>query len=81
MNRVRQPLKPGNARCPATRQVPCDRACECARGVEPHAKGRPAQDFSIEPRGAGGCGWFMAIIYAEAATATQEAHEAPQGLC
>lgn len=81
MIRQRMPLPPGCARCPATRQIPCARADECARGVEPHAKGREVNDFSIEPRPPGmGCGWFIAISYAEPATVAPRIHDAPRGL-
>ena len=64
MIRQRLPLPPGAARCPTTRQVPCARAAECARGVEPHAKGRPVQDYSIQPRLGGACPAFMPVQYA-----------------
>lgn len=78
MIRQRLPLPPGCARCPDTRTQPCARATECARGVEPHAKGREVNDFSIEPRGQGGeCGWFMPIKYAGQAQAAPTVHEAP----
>lgn len=80
MIRQRMPLPPGCARCPSTRQVPCIRADHCARGVEPHAKGREVNDFSIEPRGVNGCGWFIAIVYVEPVTAAPRIHDAPRGL-
>lgn len=82
MTRQRLPLPPGCARCPSTRTVPCARADECARGVEPHAKGREVNDFSIEPRPPGSsCGWFMPIKYAgQAATSQPRVHDAPKGL-
>jgi hypothetical protein len=79
--RRRLPLPPGAARCPDTRQASCGRAAECARAVEPHAMGRPAQDFSIEPRPPSlACGWFVPIRYAELATAGPTVHDAPGGL-
>lgn len=81
MTRQRLPLPPGCARCPSTRQIPCARAGECARGVEPHAKGREVNDFSTEPRmPGGGCGWFMAIKYAGQSVVAPRVHEAPRGL-
>lgn len=80
MIRQRVPLPPGCARCPATRQIPCARANECARAVEPHAIGRQVNDFSIEPRGANGCGWFIAIAYGQPAAAAPRVHDAPRGL-
>ena len=80
MIRQRLPLPPGCARCPATRQVPCARASECARAVEPHAIGRQVNDFSTEPRGVNGCGWFIAIAYGQPAAAAPRIHDAPRGL-
>lgn len=80
MIRQRLPLPPGCARCPSTRQIPCARADECARAVEPHSKTRQVNDFSTEPRGANGCGWFIAIAYAEPMTAAPRIHDAPRGL-
>lgn len=81
MIRRRIPLTPNAARCPDTRTVPCARASECARAVEPHAIGRQVNDFSTEPRLIGvGCGWFVAIQYADPAQAQTRVHEAPRGL-
>ena len=81
MIRRQLPLPPGCARCPGTRQVPCIRAGTCARGVEPHAKGREVNDFSIEPRPPGAlCGWFMPIKCAEPVQAKPTVHDAPNGL-
>ena len=81
MIRRRLPLPPACARCPSTRQVPCGVADECARGTEPHAKGRPVNDFSIETKTAGKCGWFIAITYADGqAAAGPRVHDAPKGL-
>ena len=78
MIRQRLPLPPGCARCPDTRTQPCARATECARGVEPHAKGREVNDFSIEPRSPGApCGWFMEIRYADPAQPKARTHDAP----
>lgn len=80
MIRRRIPLTPNAARCPDTRQVPCIRASECARAVEPHAIGRQVNDFSIEPRGVNGCGWFIAIAYGQPAAAAPRVHDSPRGL-
>lgn len=80
MIRRRIPLTPNAARCPDTRTVPCARADECARGVEPHAIGRQVNDFSTEPRGVNGCGWFIAIAYGQPAAAAPRIHDAPRGL-
>lgn len=81
MMRQRLPLPQGTARCPATRQIPCARADECARGVEPHAIGREVNDFSAEPRAPGAsCGWFIAIAYAQPVAAAPRVHDAPRGL-
>lgn len=77
MIRRRLPLPPGAARCPDTRQVPCVRASECARAVEPHAIGRQVNDFSTEPRGVNGCGWFVAITYADEIKPAPKVHDAP----
>lgn len=82
MIRRRIPLTPNAARCPDTRQVPCVRASECARAVEPHAIGRQVNDFSTEPRLIGvGCGWFVAIAYADDKPAGPKVHDAPGWLC
>lgn len=80
MIRRRIPLTPNAARCPDTRQVPCIRASECARAVEPHAIGRQVNDFSTEPRGVNGCGWFIAIAYGQPAAAAPRVHDSPRGL-
>lgn len=81
MIRQRLPLPPACARCPATRQVPCMQADDCARGVEPHSKGRQVNDFSTEPRMLKSvCGWFLPIQYADAAVAGPKVHDAPRGL-
>ena len=80
MIRRRLPLPAGTPRCPDTRQVPCTRASECARGSEPHAIGRQVNDFSTEPRGVTGCGWFMAIRYAGQEAPAPTVHDAPEGL-
>ena len=81
MIRRRIPLTPNASRCPETRQVPCIQADSCARGVEPHAKGRQVNDFSTEPRmPGGGCGYFIAITYAEPGQAQPRVHDAPKGL-
>lgn len=80
MIRQRLPLPTGCARCPATRQIPCARADECARGTEPHSKTRQVNDFSIEPRGVNGCGWFIAIAYGQPAAAAPRVHDSPRGL-
>ena len=80
MIRQRLPLPTGAARCPDTRTVPCARASECARAVEPHAIGRQVNDFSTEPRGVNGCGWFIAIAYGQPAAAAPRIHDAPRGL-
>ena len=78
MIRRRIPLTPNAARCPDTWQVPCVRASECARAVEPHAIGRQVNDFSTEPRLIGdGCGWFVAITYADDVKPAPKVHEAP----
>lgn len=78
MTRARLPLPPGVARCPDTRQIPCARAATCARGVEPHSKGRAVMDYSAEPRIYGGpCGWFMPIQYADDAKTAPKVHDAP----
>jgi hypothetical protein len=78
MIRRRIPLTPNAARCQDTRQVPCVRASECARAVEPHAIGRQVNDFSTEPRLIGvGCGWFVAIVYADDVKPAPKVHEAP----
>ena len=61
-----------------TRQVPCMKAQQCARGTEPHSKDRQVNDFSTEPRMFGGqCGYFIAISYAEDKPAGPTVHEAP----
>ena len=80
MIRRRIPLTPNAARCPDTRTVPCARASECARAVEPHAIGRQVNDFSTEPRGLNGCGWCIAIAYGQPAAAAPRIHDAPRGL-
>ncbi len=80
MIRQRLPLPPACARCPATRQVPCGKADECARGTEPHAKGREVNDFSISTRGPAGCSWFLPIKYADHLVASPKVHDAPRGL-
>jgi len=78
MIRRRIPLTPNAARCPDTRTVPCARASECARAVEPHAIGRQVNDFSTEPRLIGvGCGWFVAIVYADDVKPAPKVHDAP----
>ena len=78
MIRRRIPLTPSASRCPETRQVPCSRAHECARGVEPHSKGRGVHDFSAEPRIYGGpCGYFLAITYADDVKPAPKVHDAP----
>ena len=82
MIRRRIPLTPNAARCPDTRQVPCVRASEFARAVEPHAIGRQVNDFSTEPRLIGvGCGWFVAIVYADDVKPAPKVHDAPGWLC
>lgn len=82
MIRRRLPLPANCARCPDTRQVPCAIASQCARGTEPHAKGREVKDFSTEPRlFTNRCGWFLPIAYAGAdAPAAPRTHDAPEGL-
>jgi hypothetical protein len=81
MIRQRLPLPPSCARCPSTRQVPCAQASDCARGVEPHSKNRPVNDFSTEPRMSKAvCGWFLPIQYVGQATAAPTVHDAPRGL-
>ena len=80
MIRRRIALTPNVARCSDTRTVPCARASECARAVEPHAIGRQVNDFSTEPRGVNGCGWFIAIAYGQPAAAAPRIHDAPRGL-
>jgi len=78
MIRRRIPLTPNAARCPDTRTVPCARASECARAVEPHAIGRQVNDFSTEPRLIGvGCGRFVAIVYADDVKPAPKVHDAP----
>lgn len=77
MIRQRLPLAAGSARCPETRTKPCARAHECARGTEPHAIGRPANDYSAEPRVMGRCGWFVAIQYAAPGQTAPTVHDAP----
>lgn len=81
MTRVRRPLPVNVARCPSTRQVPCSVASQCARGTEPHAKDRPVNDFSTEPRlMVGGCGYFLPILYADQPAPAPRVHDAPEGL-
>ena len=77
MIRRRIPLTPSASRCPETRQVPCIQADSCARSVEPHAKGRQVNDFSTEPRGVTGCGYFIAITYADDPKPGPKVHDAP----
>ncbi len=77
MIRQRMPLPPGCARCPSTRQIHCAKADECARGTEPHSKTRQVNDFSTEPRGVNGCGWFVAITYADEIKPAPKVHDAP----
>ena len=81
MIRRRLPLQAGAARCPDTRQQPCSRAGDCARGIEPHAKGRAVEDFSISARQPGAaCGWFVAIQYAGQTAAGPKVHDTPRWL-
>jgi hypothetical protein len=80
MIRQRLPLPAASPRCPSTRQVPCVRAGECARAVEPHAKGRETYDFSTGTRGPHGCVYFLPIQYAERLVSGPRVHEAPGGL-
>lgn len=65
MIRQRKPLPIGFARCPSTRTDPCIRAGECARGVEPHTKGREVYDFSAA--GLRPCSFFIAVEYLDQA--------------
>lgn len=78
MIRQRKPLPIGQARCPSTRTEPCSRAGECARGTEPHAKGREVYDFSAA--GLRQCAGFIAIEYLEQAPQQPRVHDAPKGL-
>jgi hypothetical protein len=80
--RRRLPLPANCARCPETRQVPCSVASQCARGTEPHAKGREVMDYSTSPRLFGGqCPAYMPIAYAGTdAPVAPRTHDAPEGL-
>lgn len=46
------------ARCPSTRTVPCSVAHDCARALV-DGVGRYSQDFSIEARPGGKCGYHL----------------------
>ncbi len=78
MIRPRKPLPIGFARCPSTRTEPCIRAGECARGVEPHTKGREVYDFSAT--GLRPCSFFIAVEYLDQAAHQPRVHDAPKGL-
>lgn len=82
MIRRRLPLPPDEPRCPETRAVPCCQVAKCARGTEPHAKGRDVVDYSIKPRLLTGvCGWLLPIRYAADQPVQPRVHDAPEGLC
>ena len=81
MKRTRMPLPANCARCPATRLVFCAQADRCARGTEPHSKGREVKDFSTEPRMFRvDCAWFLPIQYVGDKLAEPKVHDAPKGL-
>ena len=46
------------ARCPSTRTVPCSVANDCARALV-DGVGRYVQDYSIEARPGGKCGYHL----------------------
>lgn len=69
------------ARCPATRTRACAVSGDCARALcDP--KGRDVNDYSIEARVNGACGYFMdAGRYRQAAgQPAPTVHEAPPGI-
>lgn len=71
----------GITRCPSTRTVPCGVADDCAR-ARADSTGRMTQDFSIEPRGVGGCVYHLTIgqFRQAAASPGPRVHEPVRGL-
>lgn len=67
-------LKEGQPRCPSTRAVHCERAEACARGMAPHALGRPVIDYS---RGMRPCVGFVALTPASVAHEGPRVHDTP----